>query len=449
MEVVRENKDKLNAEIKISIKEEDYAAKVDAALKKYRKQAKVPGFRSGMVPMGMIKKMVGSNILADEINHILSHALQDYISENKLDILGNPLPVEDDKNIDWEQQKDFDFKFELGLAPEVNVSLSEKDKFERYKVKISDKLVKEQVEEIAKRYGKMISVDSSQEGDMLYGNFEEMDGKKVKEDGISHQSTLNISILDKKDQKKFIGMKAGDTLVFNPKKLADDHYVAAWLGIDKADVSGLKSDFRFTLEKINRMEPAELNQDFFDKMYGKDQIKSLDELKSKIREEMEKGLDNNADALFEREIQDFLIKKAKLSLPDDFMKKWLMQANEKPVSKEQIESEYDQYALGLKWQLIENKLIKDNDIKVSREELIEHVKGLLNKQLSSMGQNFMEDAELEDTANRILENQEEAQKIYEQLYQEKLKQYYKDTVKLKEKEIDYDDFVKLANKKRQ
>lgn len=449
MEVVREDKGNLSAEITVSIKEKDYAQKVDNALKKYRKQAKMPGFRAGMVPMGMIKKMVGNNILAEEINHLLSHAVQDYIKDNQLDLLGQPLPIEDD-SIDWDNQKDFDFKFELGLAPEVKIDLSDKDKFELYQVKVTDKMVDEELKELAKRYGKMSNAETSAEGDILYGKFEQMDGKSLKEDGIVNDSVLNISALkDKKDQKKFYGLKSGDSVVFNPRKLAEDNYVASWLGIDKKKVAEIKSDFRYTVDKINRIEPAEINQEFLDKMYGQGQLKSKDELKDKVREELEKSMQKNAEALFEREIQDHLLKKAKLSLPDEFMKRWLIQANEKPITKEQIEGEYEQYAKGLKWQLIENKLLKDSDVQVSREEMVEYIIGILKGHMGGMPDSAMSDEDLKSTAERIMENQKEAEELYEQLLREKIKQFYKQTVKVKEKEIDYDDFVKLANKKSQ
>ena len=196
------------------------------------------------------------------------------------------------------------------------------------------------------------------------------------------------------------------------------------------------------------MEAAEFNQEFFDKIYGKDTVKSKVEMEDKLRAEMETSFAQNAEQLFERDVQDYLIKKAKLALPDSFMKKWLMTANEKPITKEQIDSEYEQYAMGLKWQLIENKLIKDNKIEVTMDEVIAHTKGLIAQQLSGMGGNMMEDAEMEETANRVLENQEEAKRLYEQLYATKLRTFYNDTAKIREKEVSYDDFVKLAEKKR-
>ncbi|KAA3648960.1 MAG: trigger factor, partial [Bacteroidetes bacterium] len=209
MEVVRKDIDKLNAEITIIINEADYKDKVDTALKTYRKQAALPGFRKGMVPMGMVKKMVGTNILVDEINKTLSDHLHQYINDNKLDLLGNPLPkANEDEKIDWETQKDFEFTYEIGLSPEVNVSLTEKDKFEKHKVKISDKLIEDQIQEIAKRYGKMEEADVSKAEDMLYGKFDQIEKGEIKEGGISNGTVLNIStIATDKDKKQFVGLK--------------------------------------------------------------------------------------------------------------------------------------------------------------------------------------------------------------------------------------------------
>jgi len=450
MEVIKKDIDKLNAELTIKIDESDYKKQVDDSLRRYRKQANLPGFRKGMVPMGMVKKMVGTNILVEEINRVLSENLYKYIGEEKLDILGNPLPKQEDAEaIDWESQKTFEFTYQLGLAPEVNVDITEKDKFDKYKIIIADKMVDEQINEIAKRYGKMVEADKSEDEDMLYGKFEELEKGKVKEDGISNSTVLNIrTISSSKDQKKFIGLKVGDVVNCKPQKIAEEQNVAAWLGIDKEYIKDQKSEFQFSVEKINRMEATELNQEFFDKIYGKDAVKSKEEMVAKLRGEMENSFAQNAEQFFERDIQDHLIKKAKLSLPDEFMKKWLMTANEKPITQEQIEEEYLQYAEGLKWQLIENKLVKTHEIKVSKEEVVEHTKGMVRQQLAGMGQNLMDEKELEDTANRVLENQDESRRLYEQLYQLKLRDFYNKTVKIKEREISYDDFIKLAEKKR-
>jgi trigger factor len=450
MEVVKKDKDKLTAEIEIRIKEEDYKSQVENSLKKYRKQANLPGFRKGMVPMGMVKKMVGTNILVDEINRLLSDNLYKYIGEQNLNILGNPLPKEEEnKDIDWDRQKDFDFTYEIGLAPEVKVGISEKDKFEKYKIKITDELVNEQINDIARRYGRMVEVEEFAKGDMLYGTFEELDGKNPKTDGISHSTVLNPQVFkSEKEQKRFVGKKNGDTLELKPTELADEQYVASWLDIDKEEVKKLKSKFRFTIERINRMEPATLNQEFFDKIYGPGQVKSKEEMATRLKEELSRSYSRSSEQLFVRDIQDQLLKKAKLQLPDEFMKRWLKTANEKPLTDEQIEEEYEEYARGLKWQLIENKILKEHNIKVEREEVINYTKGLILQQLGSMGQDAMDDKDLEETALRVLENQDEARKLYDQLYQQKLNELFNSTVKIKEKEISYDDFVKLAGQKK-
>lgn len=449
MEVVKKDLDKLNAEITIKISENDYKEKVEQSLRNYRKQVNMPGFRKGHVPMGMVKKMVGTNIMAEEINRLLSDKLYAYIGEEKLNVLGNPMPKEEEaKNIDWETQKDFEFTYEVGIAPEVKVDVTDKDKFEKYKIKVTDKMVDEQITEIAKRYGKMVEVDKSEKGDMLYGKFEELEKGKVKEGGISNSTVLNIATITKeKDQKKFFGLKKGDVVKVKPQDIAAHNYVASWLGIEEQYIKDQKSDFQYTVEKINRMEPADLNKEFFDKIYGPDVIKTKEEMQARIKGEMETNFEQNAEQLLERDVQDHLLKKAKLSLPDAFMKRWLKTANEKPITEEQIEAEYDQYATGLKWQLIENKLIKEHDIKVEQEEVVEHTKNLVKQQLGGMSQDIMGEEELEDTAKRVLQNQDEARRLYEQLYSVKLRDFYQKTAKIKEKEISYDDFVKLAEKR--
>ncbi len=449
MEVSKKDIDQLNAEITVKMGPADYQEKVDTVLKNYRKTAAIPGFRKGMVPMGMIKKQYGISVLVDEINKILSDELYKYVSENKIDMLGNPIPKEQDR-IDFENQSDFEFTYEIGIAPDFKVEISDKQKFEKLKVKIDEKLIDKNVNDIAKRYGKMENVDQANEDDMLYGKFEELDNKgNVVEGGISNSSVLNIqAITDKKLSKSLTGIKVGESVELNPAKIGTLQNTTAWLGIEEAQAAEMKTDFKYTVEKINRMQPADLNQEFFDKLYGKDVIKTEKEFRDKIKEELENSFKNNTEQLFNRDVQDTLIEKAKINLPDAFLKRWLMTANEKPVTEEQIEKEYDQYALGLKWQLIENKIIKENNLEVTREAVVEHTKGLIKQQMAGMGQNFMEDAELTDTANRVLENEDEARQLYEQLYQQKMLELYNSTFNIKEKAVSYDDFVKLAEAKR-
>jgi trigger factor len=449
MDVTRKDIDQLNAEITLKLTPADYQDKVDAVLKEHRKKSTIPGFRKGMVPMGVIKKQVGTSVLIDEINKILSDELYKFISENKIDMLGNPIPKQQDR-IDFVTQTNFEFTYEIGIAPEFKVEVSDKHKFDKVIVKIDDKLIDQNVNEIAKRYGKMENAEVSNADDMLYGKFVELDDNgDVKDAGIYNSTVLNIvTVADKDTVKKLTGVKQGDTIKVNPSKMGGANYVKSWLGVDEAEAATIMSDFNFTVEKINRMAPADLNQEFFDKLYGKDVVTSEAQFRDKIKEELEKSFNQNADQLLNREVQDTLIEKTKIDLPDEFLKKWLMVANEKPVTKEQIESEYDQYARGLKWQLIENKIIKDNKLEVSRDAVVEYTKSLIQQQMAGMGQNFMDDAELTDTANRVLQNQDEARQIYEQLYQQKLIELYNNNFKIKEKSVSYDEFVKLAEAKK-
>lgn len=452
MNITTEKVDDLNAILKVELKHADYQEKVDTQLKDYRKKANIPGFRKGHVPMGMVKKMVGTNLLVEEINKILSESLHKYIEDEKLDVLGNPLPKmgEEDK-IDWENQTDFVFRYDLGLAPQFDVKIGDKYKFEYYKIKVAEKDVDKYVSDIAKRYGKMSNPDVAEADDMIFGNFEELDGTgNIKEGGISHSSVIIIeAVTDKKLQKALVGAKAGDTYDVDPKTISPQvKDQAAAIGVDEATFANIISKFKFTVDKVNRVIPAELNTELFDKLYGPGNVKDVKEFRAKISEELGKGLSVDADRKLKADVQDELIKKLKLDLPNEFLKRWIVASNEKPITPEQIEAEYDDYAKGLKWQLIENKIIKGNDVKVEHEEVIEHTKGLLAQQMAGMGMPANDDEQLTETANRVLENEEEARNIYMMMYDNKLMTLYKNSFKLKEKEISYDDFVKLAYEKK-
>lgn len=449
MNITQEKVDDLNAVIKVNVTEADYKEKVDVVLKDYRKKASIPGFRKGHVPMGMVKKMMGTNAMVEEINKILSEALHKYLTEEKLDILGNPLPkLEDQASIDWENQKDFEFRYDVGLAPAIDVTVGDKFKFDHYKIKIDKKDIDKQITDIAKRYGKMSNPEVAESSDMLYGKFEELDGNDLKDGGITNSSVIIIeSVTDKKLQKELIGSKPGDIIELDPKLISEHEgdQVAA-LGITADELKGLKSKFRYTVEKINRVEPAEVNQDLFDKVFGPNAVKTEDEFRNKIEENVSLSLVTESDRKLKADIQQEFLNQLKLSLPDSFLKRWIQASNEKPVTPEQIEEEYDQYAEGLKWQLIENKLIEKNEIKVSHEEVVAHTKTLLAQQMASMGMPTNNEEELTETANRVLQNQEEAKNIYMMMYDQKLMDAYKSSFKLKEKEVSYEEFIKLLNK---
>ncbi len=452
MNITKEKVDDLNAVLKVELKQADYQENVEKVLRDYRKKANIPGFRKGHVPMSLIKKQYGTGVMVDEINKILSESLHNYITNEKLDILGNPLPKLDEQDkIDWTSQTDFEFNYEVGLAPQFDLKISDKYKFEYYKIKVADKDVDKYVNDVAKRYGKMINPDAAQEDDMLYGKFEELDGKgNVVEGGRSHTSVIIIkAVTDKKLQKALVGAKAGDTFDLDPKSISENESdQAAAIGVSVADLKGIISKFKFTVEKINRVVPAELNQELFDKVYGPGAVADEKDFRAKIAGELGRGLSVDADRKLKADIQEELLKKLKLDLPNTFLKRWIKASNEKPITDEQIEKEYDEYAKGLKWQLIENKIIQDNKVQVTHEEVIEHTKGLLAQQMAGMGMPAGDDEQLTETANRVLQNEEEARNIYMMMYDNKLMTLYKTTFKLKEKEVSYDDFIKVAYNKK-
>lgn len=449
MEIVKENIDNLNAVIKIHLEPKDYEPQLNESLKKYKKQVKMPGFRPGMVPMGMVKKMVGNQILLDEVNKIISRQVMDYIEKEKLDILGYPMIKQDEVDkIDWNSAKDFTFSYEVGLAPSVDFTVSDKHKFTKYIVAIDDELVNKQIDVAAKRFGNLDDVQEANETDLLNGKFEELrqDGL-VNEEGISHTTYLAIDkIKDEKLQKKFIGIKKGAILDFNPKELSDNETeLAAMLGISKDKIGEVSSKVRFTVLKISRIKPHEVNQELFDKIFGKDHVKSLDEFKEHVKKDLVKALERDSDYKLRYDIEDYILNKLKLKLPDDFLKRWIRKSNEKPISAEEIEKEYDNYSKSLQWQLIENQIIKDNNLNVTAEEAIDYTKDLINQQMAQYGQPPMEEPALLETVNKVLSEEKERNNIYRELFNTKIDKLFKEKFSIKEKEISYDEFVKLVN----
>jgi trigger factor len=386
MNITKEKVDDLNAIIKVQLDQSDYQANVDKIMNNHRKNANIPGFRKGHVPMGIIKKQVGISVIVEEVNKILLESLQQFIASEKLNLLGNPLPkLDTQKAIDWANQKDFEFCYEVGIAPEFDVDVVSKLKLDYYKIKVADKDVDKYISDVAKRYGKMSNPEVAQADDMIFGKFDELDGGgNIKEGGISHDSVIIIeAVTDKNVQKSLVGAKANDTFELDPKFLtANPQDQAAAIGIELAQLAAMISKFKFTVEKINKIIPAELDQELFDKVYGTAVITGEKEFRAKVAEELGKGLSTDADRKLKVDIQDELIKELKLKLPDTFLKRWIRESNEKPITVDQVESEYENYSKGLQWQLIENKLIHSNKIIVTQEEVVEHTKGLLTQQMA-------------------------------------------------------------------
>ncbi len=444
MNIIQENIDELNAVLKVKVATEDYLPKVENALKDQQKKASMPGFRPGKVPTGMIKKMYGKSIMIDEINKLLNDSLYNYLHENKIDVLGQPLP-KTDTFIDWDNQKEFEFAYEMGLAPKFSVELSAKDTFVYKTVKIDDELVNKYLTDIAKRYGKVESIEVSGEGDLLNGDFVELDDNgEILAGGIFKTSSIFLErIKDTETKKALIGLKQGDKVVLEAQKLSENPAdLATILGVDKDIATNFNAKLQFTVKNSSRLAAAEINTELFDKIYGEGVVKNEDEFRAKIQAELALMFVNDSERKFYNEVVDHLMSNTSFNLPTAFLKKWIVAANDKPVTAEQVESEFDGYSKGLKWQLIENKIIKDNAIEVSTEEVVGHTKELILEQFGKFNPIPMEEDELTKTAQRVLSNQEEAKKIYEKLYGQKVLNLFKTKFTLKTEEMAYDDFFK-------
>lgn len=447
MNITEEKVDDLNAIIKIKLTPEDYKEQYEKKIQEARKQVTEPGFRPGKVPVGMIKKKYGQSILADELNKMINDNLYNHISENKLNVLGNPIPSDEHTTFDkWEAGSDFEFGYKVGLAPEFEIKPSSKDKVTFHKIKVDKETIDKQIEDFRKRYGQMKEVDKSEKGDMVFGEFVQLDeNDKPLTDGISAKSTVSIpTIEDEKIQKQFVSLKKGDKLTLDPKTVSKgDADMAAMLHIKKDEIDTVTGNFDFTVEEIKRLDPAPVDQELFDKIHGKDNVKDEKEFRAKIEEELSVAFVNDSERLFQKELADFYVKKLNLELPDEFLKEWIKQSNEKEVSTEEIEKEYPQYSDQLRWQLIENKVIQDNEIKVEVDEVKEYVKGMLVQQYAQYGMPTPEDEALEANAMQVLQNQDETKKIFDYLYKNKVSDYFKNNVKIQEKEVNQEEFIKL------
>lgn len=438
MNITKEQIDDLNAVVKVAISKEDYQDKVEKILKDYRKQANIPGFRKGQVPMGLIKKQYGKAVLVDEVNKLLQDNLNKYLTEEKLDVLGNPLPKQQD-DFDWEKDN-LDFEFELGLAPSFDVNLKTKKAVTQYKIVADKKMIEEQVERIQKQYGKLISKTEVGKKDEITGFFAN------EEEEIDHKTTIEMDkIKSKKAVDALVGKKVGDTVTLNTKGLfKEDYLLPAALGIEKEKADGLKIDVSFTIEEINEREPAALDQELFDKLFGEGNVSSEKELKDKIKEDSEKQFEQQADQKLLNDITEKLIDETKFELPSEFLKKWIQISGENPLTEDEAKEEFEKSEKGLRYQLIEGKIIQENELQVQFDELKEFAKGFIKSQMAQYGHMDPKEEELESVATRVMSNQDEVKRLSEQLMSQKLLDLYKEKANLKVKEVSYDDFIKEA-----
>lgn len=436
MNITRENIDDLNAVLKVDIAKDDYNDKVQKVLKDYRKSANIPGFRKGHVPMGLVQKQYGKAVLVDEVNKLLQDSLQKYLTEEKLDVLGNPLP-KDQEDLNWDAG-DYTFEFELGLAPKFEIDLQPKKAITSYTIVVDDKMVDNQITTIQKQYGKITSKQEVEKDDEVSGSF-------VNEEAEFEKKTMfEVNKLKgKANTSAFVGAKVGDTVTVSTKGLlkeAGDY--RSFLGLSEEEAKEKNLEVSFTIEEVNHREPADLDQDLFDKLYGPGVITSVTELKEKIKEEGENQFKQQSDQQLLNDVTERLIENTEFDLPAEFLKKWIQRSGEKELTFEEAVEEYERSEKGLRYQLIEGKIIADNELQITFEEIKAYAKEMIKAQMAQFGQNDPKDEELEGIAARILSNQDEVKRLSEQLMNKKLLDFFKENVKLKEKEVTFDEFVK-------
>ena len=436
MNITRENIDALNAVVKVDIAKEDYSDKVEKILTDYRKSANIPGFRKGHVPMGMVKKQYGKAVLVDEVNKLLQDALGKYLVEEKLDVLGNPLPKPQD-DLDWDADA-FSFEFELGLAPEFDVKLKGKKAITHYNIVADDKMVNNQIEHIQKQYGKIISQTEVAKDSEITGKFTN------EEKGIDNVATITLDKLKgKTNPKKFIGAKVGDVIELKTKGLFnDDHDLMTFLKVSHDDAHDLAVNINFEVSEINERELADLDQELFDKLFGPKAVTSVTELKDEIKADSEKQFAQQGDQKLLNDVTEYLVDSTKFDLPAEFLQKWMQTAGEEEMTEEQAKEEYEKSEKSMRYQLIEGKLITEHNLQVQFEEMKAFSMEMIKGQMAQFGQMNPSEKELEDIAARILGNQDEVKRLSEQLMSQKLLNLYKTEANLKTKEITYDDFVK-------
>lgn len=448
MNITQEKIDDLNAVVKITIAPEDYTEKVEKAIKDQAKKANLPGFRKGMVPAAHIKKMYGKSILVEEINNLLSETLSKHLTDNKVEILGQPLPVLDNgREFKWDYTDEFVFDYELGLAPAVEVSITDADKFTAYQVKADEETLASRIKNIRRSYGKMTNPEVSAADDVIYADLAQLaeDGSII-EGGINATGSIRLdAVKDKKILKTLIGLKKEDVVELDVQKAFEKNegIIAKLLNISEDDAKNVEGKFKVSVKNVNRLEESDLNQEFFDKIFGEGVVTDEAGFTAKITEEVEGMFKQDADRKLQNDMYTQLVDNISIELPDAFLKKWLKATNEK-LSDEELAEGYDDFAKNLKWTLIENKLIKDNDIKIEYKDVFETAKQRLDAQFRMYSPAPMPEEQLAEYTATFLQEKDNANRIFEEVKAIKVFEYIKSVATLDQKDIAYNKFVELV-----
>jgi trigger factor len=447
MNITKENIDDLNAVLKVQIEKNDYEGKVENVLKDYRKKADIKGFRPGMVPIGLLKKMYGKAVQIDEINKIVSEGIHKYITDEKLDILGDPLPKTDEHEvIDFDTQESFTFSFELGLAPDIELNFSNKDKVNYYNITIDDKMKNDYVENYTRRFGELKKVGEIADKDVIRGKLEETDpdGNLLSDGIIVEEASISVEIIsDNSIKELFSGKKLDDTINFNVKKaFKNDTEIASLLNKKKDEITDIKGDFRFTVKEISRFYPAEIGKELFDRIYGEGVVNNEEEFMNKLIDEISNNLKRESEYRFMVDIKKMAIDKSDVQFPEEFLKKWLLKVNDK-ATPELIDKEFDSFKNDLKWQLIRNKVAREKEMKISEEELQKEAENITRMQFQQYGLFYATEEQITNYAKETLSREDDAKRIADRILDEKVIAVLKDMVKLDDKDITVEEFNKL------
>ena len=438
MKIVREQREQNNSLIKVTVGEKDYGEAVEKSLREYKRKANIPGFRPGMVPMGLIRKMYGKGVLAEQSYRTASDAVFEYLHKEKIDYVGDVIPSDEQGAFDFDNDKDFEFVFEIGEAPEVKLELSEKDKLTYNKIKVDKKMHDDYRTNFLRRFGRLVDTEEVTSDEALNVTLDNGDMK-------IEEAYVGLISMSEEERKPFIGQKVGFKTNVNINELyKTPAQRAAVLQVKENELEGINPEFTLEITKIRKFAEPELNEEFFKMAFPSGNVKSAEEFEKFIDEQIERELRRETDYLLTMQLRDYLLKKADLAMPAEFLKRWLYVINEGKFSKEEIEKDFDQFLKLFTWNYLQKHFISEDKLNVTAEEATAEAKALAQAQFAQYGMPTAPDDMLNDYAKRILADKDQAQKIYEKLYEDKVVADVKSKIKVTEKAVSADDFAKLA-----
>ena len=451
MNVSLKSNDSVSGVVTVAIEKKDYEAQIEKSLRQYRQKANMPGFRKGMVPLGMIKKMYGKYVLAEEINRIASESLFNYIRENNIAVLGQPVPCTDHPTIDFETQESFEFRFDIALAPTLDIKLTKRDKLTRYEVEVDDVLIDKQVDSYRRSFGSYDSVEDVEETDLVKGTVVEMEDGEQLPGGIWVEEAMLMPkyIKDEEERNKFLGAKLNDKVVFNPRKAYEgaEAEIASFLKVKKEEVAGITRDFRFEIKEITRHKPSDLNLELFDKIFGEGVVKSEAEFRDRVKESLQEQFRPQSDYKFFADVRALMLKKtADVTFADDILKRWLLKSDEKNTP-EMVEKDYPHVVEDLKAHLAKEQLVRAHDIKVEDADIESLAKRVAQAQFAQYGMLSVPDDVLDNYAKDMMKKEETVRNLVDRVIDEKLAGWLKEQVKVETKTVSLDEFEKLLTEK--